>query len=178
MYLGMKLYDRMKKLLVLLTIITAPRAYAQEAIDTLSIERKIFHSQAYQKGKLLGNSALMQLYAKNKAYDGEKQLLDSKILTPVGAGVTAAGVALTVHALIGKKHVRIIDQVQYTYYKRPVLNLLAGVGMIAGGFCLLEWGNDKKNKSVHLFNLKKKHDATHTELGLNSEGHIQLKHSF
>lgn len=168
----------MKRILVLISMLSALGAYAQEITDTVRIERKIFRSTAYQDKKILSNTALFQLYSRNKAYDGEKQLLDSKILTPVGAGISAAGLALTVHALVGKKHTRTIDQVQYVYYKRPVLNLLAGVGMIAGGFCLMEWGNDKKNKSVHLFNLKKKHDATHTELGLNEEGHLRLKHSF
>jgi hypothetical protein len=168
----------MKRLLVLFITISGQAIYAQDVTDTLSIERKIFHSTAYQKGKTVNNAGLFQLYSKSKAYDGQKQLLDAKILMPVGAGVTAAGLALTVQALIGKKQVRTLDQVQYTYYKRPVINLLAGVGLIAGGFCLMEWGNDKKNKSVHLFNMKKKHDATHTEFGLNSEGHLRLKHSF
>ncbi|ADQ18594.1 hypothetical protein Lbys_2932 [Leadbetterella byssophila DSM 17132] len=174
MFQGTKRY-KMKNLLLILVFALAKTASAQ---DTLQVERKIFTSKITQNGKVMNSFGLLNLFAKNKAYDGEKQFKESRIMTPVGAGITVVGLAATAHALIGTKQTTIIDQVQYTYYKRPVAELIGGVGLVAAGICLMEWGNDKRVKSVHLFNLKKKHDAAQAELGLQASGQMGIKLKF
>src|SRR5690606_25029233 len=113
-----------------------------------------------------------------KAYDAEKQFKSSRLLTPAGAGISLAGLALSVNALMGTKKTEVINNVEYTYFKRPVVHLLGGVGMMAAGICLMEFGNDKRLQSVNLYNKKKKYDARNATLGLNEQGHLGLKLSF
>jgi len=169
----------MNKIIILsLLLILTGQAAAQETADTLIAKRNVFSSSVYRKGARLNNSMLFDLYAKSKAYDAEKQLKNSRILVPLGAGVSVAGLALSIHALMGTKHTAVIDNVEYTYFKRPVINLLGGVGMMAAGICLMEFGNDKRMQSVDLYNKKKKHDALHTRIGFNEQGLLGLRLSF
>lgn len=121
---------------------------------------------------------LFDLYARTKAYDAEKQLKQARIMLPAGAGISLAGLAVGVKAIIGEKITTVIDNEEYTYYKRPVGNLLSGIGMMAAGICLMEFGNDKKLRSVNLYNKKKKHDALTPAVGLNERGQLGLKLSF
>lgn len=169
----------MNKIIILsLLLIFTGRLAAQETADTLTAKRKIFTSAVYRNGVRLNNSMLFDLFAKSKAYDAERQMKHARILIPAGAGVSAAGFALSINALIGTKKTAVINNVEYTYFKRPVVNLLGGVGMIAAGICLMEFGNDKRIQSVDLYNKKKKHDALNTSIGWNEEGHLGIKLSF
>ncbi|MBX2952653.1 MAG: hypothetical protein KF870_09110 [Leadbetterella sp.] len=167
----------MNKIIILLLLFTGSLA-AQDTADTLTVKRGIFISGVYRKGVRLNNTMLLDLYAKNKAYDAEKQLKHSRFMLPTGAAVSVAGFAVSIHALAGKKHSVYVDNVEYTYYKRPIMNLLGGIGMIAAGVCLMEFGNDKKIYSVDLYNKKKKYDVLTPSIGLNQQGHLGLKWSF
>lgn len=179
MYREMKLYDRMNKTLILfLLLIFARELDAQETADTLTVKRKVFTSTVYRKGVRLNNQMLFNLYARSKAYDAEKQLKQSRLMIPAGAGVSVAGLGLGIHALMGTKKTEVINNVEYTYYKRPVVNLLGGIGLIAAGICLMESGNDKRVLSIDLYNKKKKHDALTPSVGMNEQGHLELKWSF
>lgn len=167
----------MNKIIILLLLFSGSLT-AQETADTLTVKRGIFISGVYRKGVRLNNSMLFDLYAKNKAYDAEKQLKRSRLLLPAGAVVSVAGFAVSINALVGTKHTAYIDNVEYTYYKRPIINVLGGIGMIAAGVCLMEFGNDKKVRSIDLYNKKKKYDALTPAIGLNQQGHLGLKWSF
>ncbi len=167
----------MNKVIFLFFIAVLPLS-AQEAADTLTAKRKIFTSAAYLKGVKLNNSMLFDLYSRSKAYDAEKRLKDSRIIIPVGAGVSLAGLALSAGALVGTQHTEIINNVEYTYFKRPVVQVLGGIGLLAAGICLMEFGNDKRMQSIALYNKKKKFDALQAQVGLTSDGALGLKLSF
>ncbi|MCD8538606.1 MAG: hypothetical protein LRY55_01750 [Leadbetterella sp.] len=169
----------MNKTLILLLLLVLPLvSAAQETADTLTVKRRVFTSTVYRKGIRQNNQMLFSLYAKSKAYDAEKQLKQSRIMIPAGAGVTAAGFALGISALIGTKETALVDNVEYTYYKRPVVNVLGGIGLIAAGICLMESGNDKRVLSIDRYNKKKKHDILNPGISMNERGHLGLKWSF
>lgn len=168
----------MNKIIILSLLLIFSGELAAQTSDTLTVKRGIFISGVYRKGARLNNSMLFDLYAKNKAYDAERQLKHSRILLPAGAAVSLGGFALSINALIGTKHTAYVDNVEYTYYKRPVMNLLGGIGLIAAGVCLMEFGNDKKVRSAGLYNQKKKYDALTPVIGLNEQGYLGLKWSF
>lgn len=169
----------MNRLLILLLLIFFfGQVTAQEVTDTLNIKRKVFTSSVYRNGVRLNNQMLFSLYSKTKAYDAEKQLKHSRLMISSGAGLSVAGFALSISALAGTKKTAVIDNKEYTYFKRPLVNLLGGVGLIAAGICLMESGNDKRALSIDLYNKKKKHDALSTSVGMNQEGHFRLRLSF
>lgn len=167
-----------KRIILSLLLFLSAELAAQETSDTLTVKRRVFTSTAYRQGVRQNNSMLYDLYAKSKAYDAERQMKHARVLTPAGAAVSVAGLALSINALIGVKKTTVIDNVEYTYFKRPVANALGGVALLAAGVCLMEFGSDKKEQSVDLYNKKKKHDALTTSVGLNKEGRLGLKLSF
>ena len=168
----------MNKVIFLSLFLITARLSAQQTADTLTAKRKIFSSAAYHNGSRLNNAMLFDLYARSKAYDAEKKLKSARLLIPAGAGLSLAGLALSVHALAGIPRTEVVNQVEYTYFKRPVVQLIGGVGMIAAGICLMEFGNDKRMQSFNLYNRKKKYDARHAAIGLNEHGRLGLKFSF
>lgn len=166
----------MNKITVLsLLLIFTGKLSAQEVADTLTVKRKIFTSSAYLNGTRLNNQRLLTLYSKNGSFNAERQLRQSRIMLPAGAVVSVAGLALSVKTLAGEKMTAIINNEEYTYYKRPIAHLLGGIGMVAAGICIMEFGNDKKNLSVDLYNKKKKHNSLEARVGWNEQGHLGIK---
>lgn len=170
---------RMNKITVLfLLLIFGGELSARETADTLTVKRKIFTSGVYLKGTRMNNQRLLDLYSKAGSFNAERQLRQSRIMLPVGAAVSVAGLALSVKTIAGEKMTAVINNQEYTYYKRPVAHLLGGIGMVAAGICIMEFGNDKKGLSVDLYNKKKKNDSLQPSVGLNEQGHPGIKLSF
>lgn len=139
-----------------LLFLLAGKAEAQTSVDTLTFKRHIFTTTVFLKGHPQSNSLLKFTYNERGMDESLKQLKKSKIMLPVGGVITAAGIGLGVDALIGEKNEAIINGKEYVYYKRPIFQLLGGLGLMAAGISIMEFGNDAKIKSVMIHNEKLK----------------------
>lgn len=167
----------MKKFVILyFFLFTALISKAQGSSDTLAHNRGIFISTAYKNGIIQENRKLHALYKKNGAFKSMRLLKNHQIMLPVGAVVSTAGVVIGVNALIGTKHSQVIDGTEYFYYKRPVMQVLAGLGMLAAGIVTMELGNDAKIKSLKRYN-NRIHSAK-TTVGVFNNGNAGIKLEF
>lgn len=147
---------------------------AQNLNDTLTFNRKIFNSAVYLDGGWKPNKDLKKIYIKNNAFSSERLLRKHRVMLPFGAATAALGLGLGIDALVGTKKSAVINNVEHTYYERPIFQLLGGLALIAGGICVIEFGNDAKVKSVKEYNAKRKKDAANMKVGLLETGKVGL----
>lgn len=158
----------MRKIFLLLAVIFISSHLSAQ--DTLSFKRKVFNSSVYFGGIKQTNKYLFKLYNESEESESKRLLRKHKIMLPVGAATTVIGLALGADALVGTKKTANINGENHTYYERPIFQLLGGLGLIAGGVCIMEFGNDAKIKSVKTFNQKIKNKGLNAKLGFTKKG--------
>lgn len=112
----------------------------------------------------------MAEYRSKREFKSERFLYNSKALIPLGAIVSAGGVYLGFDALKGTKYTQMVGNTEYTYTERPIFQLIGGIGLLAAGVCLMEYGNDAKVKSIKLYNSNK--NERQSRLGLTPSGNL------
>jgi hypothetical protein len=165
---------------VLLAIVffLCSQAFGQNALDSLACKRQIFTSSVYLNGIKQTNKKLNIKYKQSNAFESERLLHRSKILLPIGAAATVGGFAVGIDALIGTEHTAYIDNVEHTYYKRPIFKLISGIGMIAAGVCIMEFSNDARIKSTKVYNQKLKSNDAKTSVGFLPSGNVGVRLDF
>ena len=75
-----------------------------------------------------------------------------------------------------------IDGKLYTYYVRPIQELLGGLAVFAVGVCLIEYANEFKGNSVDLYNEKMKNKikskGIETKIGFTPSGNLGVYAKF
>lgn len=164
--------------LLVIMFFVSSASFGQNPSDTLAYKRHIFTSTVYQNGVKLSNKKLNAKYRQNNSFESERLLHRSKIMLPVGAAITIGGFATGIDALIGTKHSEYIDNVEHVYYKRPIFQVVAGIGLIAAGVCVIEFGNDAKVKSTQVYNKKIKNNSSKTSIGFLPSGNMGVRLDF
>lgn len=150
--------------------------YSQDSSDSLSYKRHIFNSTVYVENYKLPPFEIIDLYARNNSNESYQLLRKANRLRLGGAIVGVAGLGLSVDALIGEKRVAVVNNTEHVYYKRPIFQLLGGLGLIATGVSLLEYGNDAKIKSIKIYNKRLK--QLNTQVILSPNGDLGLSINF
>lgn len=164
--------------LLAISFFICTQAFGQNALDSLTYKRSIFTSSVYLNGIKQSNKKLTIKYKQSNAFESERLLHRSKILLPIGAATTVGGFAVGIDALIGTKHTAYIDNVEHTYYKRPIFKLISGIGLIAAGICIMEFSNDARIKSTQVYNQKIKSNATKVSFGFLPSGNAGIRLDF
>lgn len=161
---------------IILLMLLSTDLKAQGLIDTLTYQRNIFNTAVYLNGYRQSGDQLNFIYTESNSKEAKSLFSKSKKMRITGGLIAAGGLSLSVHALIGEKRSAIINDKEYIYYKRPIFQLLGGLGLITTGISIIEFGNDHKIKSVkshnnNIIRIKK-------ELEITSAGSLQLKLTF
>lgn len=154
------------------------QAFGQGTTDSLTYKRHVFSSTVFLNGVKQPNKKLLNVYKKAHVFESERLLHRSKTLLPIGAVTAVAGLGLSIDALVGTKQTVTIDNVEYTYYKRPILQLISGIGLLAAGIGVMEFSNDFRVKSVQAYNKKIKDNTVKTSVGFLPSGKIGVRLDF
>lgn len=162
--------------LIFILLLLSTELKAQNSIDTLTHNRNIFNTAVFLNGYKQSSDQLKFVYSEAKSRESQRLFSNSKRMRATGGVIAVGGLGLSVHALIGEKRSAIVNDKEYIYYKRPIFQLLGGLGLITTGISIIEFGNDNKIKSVKSHN--KNINRIKKELELTSTGSLQLKLTF
>ena len=144
--------------------------------------RKVFNSIITKNGDIQYSKMILENYRNENAFKSIQLYKRSKIFLPASPVFVLGGIYLGYDAIKGTKKVAYIDGVAYTYYIRPIKQLIAGIGVFAVGVCLLEYSNEFKSRSVELMNekikLKPKGSEFDIKLGFTPTGNFGLSAKF
>ncbi len=157
---------------------------AQEPINNqlLVSKRRVFHTEIYKNGGLIGSKTIQSLYINKGANESLKKFNKARILLPASPVFIGGGFYLVYDAIKGTSMSVTIDGVDYDYKVRPIQNVIAGIGIFVVGICMLEYANEFKATSVDLYNAKdsdkKDSKVSKVSVGLTPRGGIGLSAKF
>jgi len=145
--------------------------------DSLSYRRSIFSGKFYQKDSVMSRKKMIKLFKDEPKL--LKQYHFGKYLRPVGPLVSLGGIFLGYIAVKGKPASVEVEGKNYDYTIRSAPKLLAGIGALVAGLCLIEWSNELLSKSAdrHNNNLGKSRKSgfiQHINLGITPSGNVGL----
>ncbi|WP_394993050.1 hypothetical protein [Emticicia sp.] len=120
--------------------------------DSLKRVRIFLSSVIKHDEKKQSMKQILALYAKLPKAKLDYKL--GKYMAPVGAVTTIGGGSLVYSALKGKQGSALVKGKTYDYKIRSLPKLLVGLGLFAGGLCLIEFSNELINTSVEIYNYK------------------------
>lgn len=145
--------------------------------DSLIYKRGILFGKMYRKGIEIKQKNVENLL-KNYQNATKKYRLGNT-LRPIGPIVSFGGITLGYIAIKGKSASVFVEGKNYNYTIRSMPKLVAGIGALVGGLCLIEWSHELFSDSADLFNAqlgkKKKVDLFQTiKLGITPNGNVGL----
>lgn len=175
----------MKFLFSLLFALIILKTQAQDTtsnVNVLSYKRRFLNTQILKNEVVLTKKNILDLYITEGATKSLKLYKKAKYFLPVGPPLVLGGIYLSYDAIKGEKRVAEIDGVSYTYYIRPIKQLLGGIAVFAVGICMIEYANEFKGTSVNLYNqkIKDKNSSSNLDLkvGFTKSGNIGLIANF
>lgn len=153
-------------LLFFLTISFFANAQDSSFVKTVTYKRGVLDTKVLHLGVISKSKDIMDLYTNENAQKSIQLYKKSKYFLPVGPPLVLGGIYLGYDAIKGTKMQTEIDGKLYTYYVRPIEQLLGGIAIFAVGICMIEYANEFKAKSVDLYNEKLKSKAKSKELDL------------
>lgn len=133
--------------------------------DTLVVRRHFLTTSIYKDGRTLSRSEIVGNYQTTP--ESISKYRWGTAIIPVGTVIAVAGIAFGYIAVKGEPATEMVrgirtpadsnpPDVQVNYTKRSVPAILAGLGLFAGGMCLLELSNELIGKSAYVYNAKLK----------------------
>lgn len=160
----------MKFLLSILFVLIIAKAKAQNStdeVDLLSYKRTFINTQILKNQISLSKKNIRELYNSTGAGKSLKLFRKANYFLPLGPPLVLGGIYLGYDAIKGEKRVAEIDGVSYTYYIRPIKQLLGGIALFSVGICMIEYANEFKGTSANLYNQKIE--------GKNASANLDLK---
>lgn len=168
----------------------APAASYLDMADSLLTVRHMFSTTISQCGKDLPKSSIIQVL--NATPVALSAYQKGKILQPVGPVLIVSGLALSYIGLQGKtvsgyiRPVRTLTNpsgpdLPVDYTVRNLTEVIGGIGLIVGGFCLIELSNGLLAKSVKLHNdrvIPRRLRLQNIKVGMTTGGNVGLTASF
>lgn len=161
--------SKIKKAQLLLFFITINLfANAQDSsfVAGMTYKRGILNTKIFHLGSIIKQKEILGFYMNDNAKKSIQLYKKSKYFLPAGPQLVLGGFYLGYDAIKGTKMQTEIDGKLYTYYVRPIEQLLGGIAIFAVGVCMIEYANEFKAKSVDLYNEKLKSKAKSKELDL------------
>jgi len=153
-------------LFFLVTISMFTKAQDSSLVATMTYKRGILDTKILHLGTVIKHRDLLRLYSNEDAKKAIQFYKKSKYFLPAGPPLVLGGIYLGYDAIKGTKMQTEIDGKLYTYYIRPIEQLLGGIAIFAVGVCLIEYANEFKGTSVDLYNEKLKNKSKSKELDL------------
>jgi hypothetical protein len=173
-----------KTYILIFTLIISLKAYSQDSslVVNLTHQRGFIDTRILHLGIKSSSKNTLELFGQANAQKSIKLYEKSKYFLPAGPVLVLGGVYLGYDAIKGTKMKAEVDGKLYTYYVRPIEQLLGGIAVFAVGICMIEYANEFKAKSVDLYNdsLKKnqKADKLDLKVGFTPNGNIGLYANF
>lgn len=142
------------------------RAQDSSFVATVTYKRGFLDTKIMHLGVTSSSSNILKLYEQEQAQKSIKLYKKSKYFLPAGPPLVLGGIYLGYDAIKGTKMQTEIDGKLYTYYVRPIEQLLGGIAIFAVGICLIEYANEFKATSVDLYNEKLKNKTKSKNLDL------------
>jgi hypothetical protein len=153
-------------LLFFVTISMCTKAQDSSFVSAVTSKRGILDTKIFHLGSKIKQKEVLGLYTNENAKKSIQLYKKSKYFLPAGPPLVLGGIYLGYDAIKGTKMQTEIDGKLYTYYVRPIEQLLGGIAIFAVGVCMIEYANEFKSKSVDLFNEKLKNKGKSKELDL------------
>ncbi len=153
-------------LLFLVTISLYAKAQDSSFVAAMTYKRGILDTKILHLGTAMKQKEILGLYSNENAKESIQLYKKSKYFLPAGPPLVLGGIYLGYDAIKGTKMQTEVDGKVYTYYVRPIEQLLGGIAIFAVGVCLIEYANEFKAKSVDLYNEKLKNKAKSKEFDL------------
>ena len=153
-------------LLFLVTINLFANAQDSSFVAAMTYKRGILDTKILYLGRVIKQKEIFGFYINDNAKKSIQLYKKSKYFLPSGPPLVLGGFYLGYDAIKGTKMQTEIDGKLYTYYVRPIEQLLSGITIFAVGVCMIEYANEFKAKSVDLYNEKLKSKAKSKELDL------------
>ena len=153
-------------LLFLVTINLFANAQDSSFVAAMNYKRGILDTKIFYLGRVIKQKEILGFYINDNAKKSIQLYLKSKYFLPAGPPLVLGGVYLGYDAIKGTKMQTEIDGKLYTYYVRPIEQLLGGIALFTLGICMVEYANEFKAKSVDLYNGKLNSKAKSKELDL------------
>jgi hypothetical protein len=150
--------------LILLSLFS--KAQDSSFVPSVTYKRGFIDTRILNNWVRLSPSSVLKLYEKEHAQKSKKLYKKSRYFLPAGPPVVLGGIYLGYDAIKGTKKQTYIDGKLYTYYIRPIKELLGGLAVFAVGVCLIEYANEFKATSVDLYNEKLKNKAKSKQIDL------------
>lgn len=170
--------------ILIFTFTTSLKSFAQDSsfVENLRHQRGFINTRILHQGIRSSSKNTLELFGQANAQKSIKLYNKSKYFLPAGPPLILGGIYLGYDAIKGTKKQAEVDGKLYTYYVRPIEQLLGGIAVFAVGICMIEYANEFKAKSVDLFNdnLKNKQKADQLDLkvGFTPNGNIGLYANF
>ena len=156
--------------------------------DTLIAIRHFLTTSIFKDGRSLSRSAIIGIYQSTP--ESISKYRWGTALIPAGTVIAVAGIAFGYIAVKGEPATEMVrgirtptdsspPDVQVNYTKRSVPAILAGLGLFAGGMCLLELSNELIGKSANVYNAKLKESKKvsfiyKARLGITPSGNLGI----
>ncbi len=152
--------------LFLVTLSIFAKAQDSSFVAAMTYKRGFLDTKILHLGTVIKQKELMGYYINEDAKKSIQLYKKSKYFLPAGPPLVLGGIYLGYDAIKGTKMLTEIDGKLYTYYVRPIEQLLGGIAIFAIGVCMIEYANEFKGKSVDLYNEKLKNKSKSKELDL------------
>ena len=170
--------------ILILTLFKSLKAYSQDTsfVANLTHKRGFIDTRILHLGVKSSSKNTLDLFGQADAKKSIKLYKKSKYFLPMGPPLVLGGIYLGYDAIKGTKMQAEVDGKLYTYYVRPIEQLLGGIAVFAVGICMIEYANEFKAKSVDLYNEslknKQKADKLDLKVGFTPSGNIGLYANF
>jgi hypothetical protein len=173
-----------KTSIFIFTLIISLNTYSQDStfVASLTHQRGFIDTRILHLGVKSSSKNTLALFEQANAQKSIKLYKKSKYFLPVGPPLVLGGIYLGYDAIKGTKMQAEVDGKLYTYYVRPIEQLLGGIAVFAVGICMIEYANEFKAKSVDLYNEnqknKQKSDKLDLKVGFTPSGKVGLYANF
>lgn len=152
-----------------------PLQILEDERDSLFFKRGFVSGKILQKKVVIANKIVMELFKSDKKL--ARKYTIGRIIRPVGSVVALGGIALSYTAIQGKTASRSFEGENYNYTVRSLPTLLAGIGAVVGGICLIEFSNELISNTTGVYNSKlgsKKVSFKEIKLEISPAGSVGL----
>jgi hypothetical protein len=152
--------------LFLMSMSILSQAQDSSFVTAVTYKRGFMDTKILHLGVKTSSKTILKLYENEKAQSSIKLYKRARYFLPAGPPLVLGGIYLGYDAIKGTKMQTYVDGKLYTYYVRPIEQLLGGIAVFAVGVCLIEYANEFKATSVDLYNEKLKNKSKSKELDL------------
>jgi hypothetical protein len=170
------------KIFVLVLIFISISKSKAQTPNLLTSKRVFLDSKILNNGEPLRNYEVKQLFKKSNDFKALRKFNLAKPFLYTGVPTVLGGIYLAYDAIKGTKMSVVENGQTLVYYKRPIFQLMGGVGLFTVGICLIEYSNEFKMDAVNIYNAKNanqnKGKISHIKAGILPSSNVGISVGF